>query len=253
MGDRRTRRHATALLAALLVGACSIPPLRLPPPPLPPGFELDRALVEPLGLPLAVQLDEAGWNSRDARRGGLAGIGIGLGAGGLACAGSGPLAPLCLVTLVPLTTVVGAVGGAAAGTAHSRAAPGVDDKRALLLREWTALADRAPLVAALQRRWPPPEHGAPPPAWRVQVGYATLRAADGSADAPFAIEASARLVVSRPDDPRVRVERTYRARTEGGMTLAQWRADDAQALRSTLDALAGTLAAQLEADLAPPR
>lgn len=64
---------------------------------------------------------------------------------------------------------------------------------------------------------------------------------------------SARLVVSRPDDPRVHVERSYHARSAGRLTLAQWRADDAQALRSALDALAGSLAAQIAVDLTPPR
>lgn len=221
-------------------------------PPLPVGLDLRQAVVEPLAIEPDVQLEETGWTSRAARTGGLAGAGIGFGVGGLACVGTGFLAPLCLATLVPLGTTVGAVSGAAIGAAQSRAAPGVEDKRALLQQEWKALAARAPLAAALQRRLEPPaaEPGAPAARWHLQVGYATLGSVGRGLEQPFAVEATARLAVWRDDDPRTRVERTYAAPASERLTLTQWRADDALALRRALDTLAATLAAQMADDLA---
>jgi hypothetical protein len=189
----------------------------------------------------------------------MVGMGVGLGLGGLACMGTGFLAPLCLGTVVPLTTVVGAVGGAAVGAAQSRGAPGVEDKRALLQREWLALASRAPLPEALQRQLPMPARIEPAPAaaaeasnaaWRLQVGYATLGTVGSGVDQPFLLQATARLAVWRPKDQRAAMERTYVAQSADRLTSAQWSADDALALRRTLDALAVTLTRQIADDLA---
>jgi hypothetical protein len=241
------------LAGGLLVGCASVRSL----PSLPAGIDLRQAVVEPIGIAPDVQLEETGWASRSARTGGLAGAGIGLGVGGVACLGTGFLAPLCLVTVVPLSTAVGAVGGTAVGAAHSQSAAGVDDKRALLLQEWTAFAGRAPLADALQRRWQLPARdgaaspaAAPAPVWRLQVGYATLGTVGSGVDQPFSLEATARLAVWRPGDARAAVERTYFAQSAGPMTLAQWRADDAATLRQALDRMAAALAEQIADEVA---
>jgi hypothetical protein len=240
----RLQRFAATCVAAWLAG-CALQP------PLPPGLDMGQANVQALGIAADVQLEEVGWKSPSARTGGLAGAGLGFGIGGLMCTGTGFLAPLGLATVVPLGTVVGAVGGATVGAAQSRAAPGVDDKRALLTREWTALAARAPLADALQRRWPAPTTAAP--RWHVQVGYATLGSVGSGDGQPFAVEATAKLVVLRSDGPAVHAERVYAERSLERLTLAQWGADEALALRRALDALATNLAARIEADLAAAR
>jgi hypothetical protein len=249
----RSTRVLSAVLGSLLVGCAALPSQ----PSLPAGIDLQQAVVEPLGVVPEVQLEEAGWKSRSTGTAGMAGAGIGLGLGGLACMGTGPLAPLCLGTVIPLTTAVGAVGGAAAGAAYSHHAPGVEDKRKLLQQEWAALIGRAPLVDALHRRWPLPARdpvavsaAERPAPWRLQAGYATLGTVGAGLDQPFALEATARLVVSRPADLRPAVERTYVSQSPNRLTLAQWRADDALALRRTLDALADMLAAQIAEDVA---
>jgi hypothetical protein len=252
MSLRTLTRTATVALGGFLVGCASVPSL-------PPGMDLQRAVVVPLGSEPDVQLEEAGWKSRSAQTGGMVGMGVGLGLGGAACLGAGPLAPLCLITVVPLTTAVGTVGGAAVGVVHSRNAQGVDDKRALLQREWLALASRAPLPEALQCQLPMPARIEPAPAaaseaspaaWRLQVGYATLGTVGSGVDQPFLLQATARLAVWRPKDQRAAMERTYVAQSVDRLTSAQWNADDALALRRTLDGLAVTLTKQIADDLA---
>jgi len=237
-------RVAALAWVGLLVGCGSVPSL-------PAGIDWRQAAVVPLGTEPDVQLEEAGWKSRSARTGGLAGAGIGFGLGGLACMGTGFLAPLCLGTVVPLTTAVGAVGGAAAGAVRSHNAPGVEDKRALLQREWLALASRAPLADALQRQRPPHTDAESPAApWRLQVGYATLGTVGSGVEQPFVLQATARLAVWRPNEPRAAVEKTYVAQSAERLTAEQWSADDALALRRALDTLASALATQMAEDLA---
>jgi hypothetical protein len=240
-------RAAVAALAGVVAACASVLPL-------PPDIDLRQATVEPLAIEPEVQLEEAGWRSDAATTGGLAGAGIGLGAGGVACLGTGIFAPLCFVTVVPLTTSVGAVGGAALGAAHSQAGPGVEEKQALLRREWMALGARAPLAVALQRHLALPAADADAPAarWHLQAGYATLGSVGRGLDQPFSVEATARLAVWRADRPRARIERTYVARGAERLTLAQWSADDALALRRALDTLSESLAAQMAAELARP-
>jgi hypothetical protein len=248
---------ATAAATGALLAGCAAAPT------LPAGLNLKQAVIVPLGAEPDVQLEEAGWKSRSTRTGGMVGAGVGFGLGGLACMGTGFLAPLCLGTLVPLGTVVGAVGGAAVGTASSHHAPGVQDKQALLQREWLALVGRAALAEAVQRQLSPPAPAqaapaqaapaaageAAPATWRLQVGYATLGTVGSGVDKPFVLQATARLAVWRANEPRATMERTYVAQSAQGLTSAQWSADDALALRRTLDELSATLSRQIAADL----
>jgi hypothetical protein len=247
---RKRLGAAMALMGALLLGCASAPKL-------PTGLDPAQVQVEPSTSVRNVQLEEAGWKSRSAQTGGWVGLGVGFGVGGMACMGAGFLAPLCLATLVPLTTVVGAVGGAAAGAAQSHRAPGVEQKQGLLEREWSALAGRAPLEQSLQgalrsrtnETLAPPAAAPTPAPWRMQAGYATLGTVGSGADQPFLLQATATLTLWRPGEQRAVAEKVYVAQSADRLTLAQWSADDAQALRRTLDELSSGLATQMVADV----
>lgn len=230
---------------------------------MPEGLDLARAAVQPLEAAPQVKLEEEGWTSPSTRAGGWAGMGMGFGVGGLACVAAGPLAPLCFATVVPLATTVGAVGGAAVGKAVGSSAEGVADKSALLRREWSSLAARSPLTQAVERQLPGRPLAATPAAatgaapataaeapWRLRVGYATLGTLGSGSGKPFALQGTALLEVWRAGQPAREVAKVYGATSTARLTLEEWRADDAAALRRALDEVGAALASQVAADLA---
>ena len=223
-------------------------------PSIPQGLDLSRASIQALEAEPQVKLEEEGWTSRASRTGGMTGAGVGLGIGGLACAATGPLAPLCFASVVPLTAAVGAVGGAVVGKVVATSGEGVADKSALLRREWGSLARRLPLPQAVEGELRLASRAADgasaPQAWRLQVGYATLGTLGSGADKPFALQGTARLQVWQAGRSAPEVDLLYSASSTARLSLEQWRAKDGRALREALDTIGRSLASQVAADLA---
>jgi len=251
-------RHAALAwlmsVASLVAGCASAPAL-------PGGLDLTRARLQPLESATQVKLEEEGWHSPATRRGGWAGMGLGLGLSGLACAATGPLAVLCYVSVVPLGTAMGAVGGAVVGRSLASHADGVADKAELLRSQWSALSQRAPLAQAVERLLPvrvpvvaagdePAAAPGPQPDWRVHLGYGILGTLGSGSGKPFALQGTARLQVWQPGQRQPDVDLLYSASSSARLTLEQWSADDALALRRALDEVGAALAAQAAGDLA---
>ncbi len=251
------RTFAFAGVAALLVAACASVPT------VPAALDLRQAVIVAVPSEPAVMLEESGWKGRSAVTGGMAGMGVGLTLGGLACMGTGFLAPLCLGTVVPLTTAVGTVGGAAIGAAHDRAAPGVAEKAKLLQAEWAEAVTRVPLAGQLQRQVrerasadvPLASDPAPaePALWQLRSKLGVLGTAGSGADVPYVLQATGRLTVQRTGEKRYQFEKAYLVESPRRMTTAQWSADGALALRGAMDDLLTSLAASMAADLAAKR
>lgn len=259
------RQVALALLVAAAAGIAGCAGA----PALPVGLDLASARLQPLEAAPQVRLEEEGWRGPATRTGGWAGMGMGLGLSGLACAATGPLAVLCYVSVVPLATAVGAVGGAVVGKSLASHAEGVADKAALLQSQWSALAQRAPLAQAVERLLPvrvpagaaggssgpapgeaPGAAAAAQPQWLVHLGYATLGTVGSGPGKPFALQGTARLQVWQAGRALPEADRVYSAISNARLTLEQWRADEALALRRALDELGAALAAQAAGDLA---
>jgi hypothetical protein len=136
-----SRRAACLALAGLLAGCASAPQL-------PREFDLHQASWWLDDSPPSLELVGSRSRSGGALRGGTVGGGTGLTAGALACAATGPLIPLCLVTVVPLSLGVGVVGGAAVGAVLADGAEVIEAKQQLL----ASLAGAADWGAALAAR-----------------------------------------------------------------------------------------------------
>lgn len=251
------RQVALALLVAAAAGIAGCAGA----PALPVGLDLASARLQPLEAAPQVRLEEEGWRSPATRTGSWAGMGLGLGLSGAACAATGPLAVLCYVSVVPLSTAVGAVGGAAVGKSLASRAEGVADKAELLRSHWLLLGQRTPLAQAVERLLPvrvpvgaagdtPAAAAGPQPHWRVLLDYATLGTVGSGPGKPFALQGTARLQVWRAGQPLPEADRVYSASSSARLTLEQWSADEALALRRALDELGAALAAQAAGDLA---
>lgn len=210
----------------------------------------DAVLIDAGGAP-QVQVAEGHWGGRGVTTGGTVGAGTGLAVGAAACAATGPMAPLCLATVVPLSTVVGVATGAAAGNLADRNRPGVKEKVALAQSSWDAAVQRRPLGAAVAEQ--ANAHGVPlasagtPAAWRLTVQYGPLLALASDRDERFALSVQATLAVERLRDNQRWPARHFQAASAEALTLEQWA--EGQRIDRTLDELAANVAAQIVSTL----
>jgi hypothetical protein len=234
----------------------------------PQDLDLRSLAVTPSRTPPNLVLDAAAGRAAGSRVGAGAGAGIGLAGGAAACVASGPLLPLCLVTVAPLTTAVGAVGGLAVGALSGAVvgaggadeAPAAEARRALMTGESlatsyaTRLAEQVRAVAHERHAldWPDLEavSGAvPAPAWIATVGLTEIASAGTTPARPFALRVRASLALQRAGEPRIVHAASAVETSQEALTVAEWTDDGAKVYRSAMDTCLQLLAADLAADL----
>lgn len=234
----------------------------------PRDLDLHSLAVTPSSQAPELVLDAAAGQAAGQRIGAGTGAGVGFAGGAAVCVASGPLLPLCLVTVAPLTTAVGAVGGLAVGAATGAVvgaggaddAPAAEARRALMTSESIATRYAARLgeqvrAAAHDRHaldWPdlgPTPDTVIAPAWIATVGVTEIASAGTTPARPFALRVSARLALRRAGDPRI-VHAAAAVQTSAqSLTVAEWTDDDARAYRSAMEACLQLLAGDLVEEL----
>lgn len=245
-------RTALALACTLLAGCAAAPQL-------PAEFELRQASAVADTAPPELSLEGPQSKASGAAKGAAKGGSVGFMIGGVACMGTGLLAPLCLAAVVPASLGIGAVTGAVVGAVTAASAQATHDKRQLLSAELAQWQMRTPLAGAVQHQSGlavAPATGADagtkpvnPTKWQVKIALTELATVGGGPDKPFAVQASARLQLQRAGVPQPQMVKHYQALSATRMTTAEWGANEAAPLRTMLDELQQGLVAQMVSDL----
>lgn len=241
------------LVFALVTGCATTPRL-------PADFDGTAAAISADTTEPTLVIDGPAGKGSGAAAGATKGGGAGFLIGGLACMGAGPLAPLCLGLVVPTSMAVGAVSGAVVGAVRADSADNVQAKRALLVallnppsadhgpavRMQQLLRDSLPLSTA------PASPAAPvaQPVWSLKLVMTELATVGSGPDAPYALQATARLDALRADDAQPVFVKHYRASSSTQRTTAEWNANDAQPAREAMNAMLVMLVTQMAGDMA---
>lgn len=239
---RRAAAAAAASLVAALSGGCaSAPP--------PTDFDPSRLRIVAMDAPPMLEV-----SGLPGGKG--AGLGVGAGAGGgygalagaLACLPAGPFIGACLAIVLPTTTSVGAVTGAAVGAARTESVEALKLKTQALGAEMKStpyhellgrqLSDRLaayPAVAAPTGR-----------PWTLEVGIVEV-GTEGKSD--FALRLLASVKARREGSAVVVWEAQREVQSESELTIAQWLANDAAALRGVTARCIDRAAEQLAHEL----
>jgi len=244
-----------ALVVALATGCASTPRM-------PAEFDIVNATIVADAAGPALVIDGPAGKGSGAAAGAAVGGGTGFLIGGLACVGAGPLAPLCLGLVVPTGMAVGAMSGAVVGAVRSDSAENVLAKRALLVTLLKAPAADRGLAARLQQQLrdtlaaatPPGNTTAPvaQPEWTLKIVLTELATVGTGPDAPYALQATARLDASRASAAQPVFVKHYQANSALQRTTAEWRANESQPALYALDGMLATLVAQMAGDMAGP-
>jgi hypothetical protein len=244
-----------ALVLALATGCASTPRM-------PAEFDIVNTTIVADAAEPALVIDGPAGKGSGAAAGAAVGSGTGFLIGGLACVGAGPLAPLCLGLVVPTGMAVGAVSGAVVGAVRSDSAENVLAKRALLTALLKAPAADHGLAARLQQQLrdtlaaatPPGNTTAPvaQPEWTLKIVLTELATVGTGPDAPYALQATARLDVLRASAAQPVFVKHYQASSAHRLTTAEWRADDAQPALDALNAMSARLVTQMAGDMPGP-
>jgi hypothetical protein len=234
-GQAGTARIVLLAATGVLASACASSP--------PENLDLRRTVLLPDRTAPELVLHGSSGKLTGASGGAAAGAGIGLLAGILGCAGTGPFVVLCAGTVIPATTAIGVVSGATAGAIRSEGSAAVDAKRTLLARELAA-ADYPGLLAQLVQTQahehsgaglPSPEAGAAPADWTVEVTLLEIATDSSYPDDPFALRLKGRVRLRRAPGSDVVFEGVQYVRSEARLTTAQWSVEDAAPVRAALN------------------
>lgn len=228
-------------------------------PRLPSELDLNQASIAAGTGETSLSLAGPSGKGVGATQGAAKGGGIGLLIGSLACMGTGFLAPLCISTVVPTTTAVGAVSGAVRGAVTSESADEVDARRSMLQAELDAPATRTRLATQLQQKSRAalavelPLADADPqaarPEWTLQVTLTELATVGSRAGLPYGLHTWASLEVARAGETQPVFVKHYRAYSAEKYTTLQWQANDSEPVRLALDRMSAMLATQMVGDL----
>jgi len=249
---------ASMLACALGSGCATTPPPR--------GLDLHGArIVASVTVP---RLDVDGLPGGKAT-GAAVGAGTGSGAGVVlgvgVCMGTGPLFPLCILTVVPTTTAVGATTGLVIGAVRTESSSAIETKTVAVKAELAATSYQAVLAEELRGRLRDDysldlslESPALDPAASVEPGAppgdAPLELLVGVTEVGtegkrvFALRLVTEIVLRRsPSDIIWRTAREVQSNTE--LTIDEWTATDSKALRAVLDVCVRTAAHRLVVEL----
>jgi hypothetical protein len=249
-------------VAALLAIVCALATGCAATPRLPADFDIAAATIGADTAEPALVIDGPAGKGSGAAAGAAKGGGAGFLIGGLACMGAGPLAPLCLGLVVPTGMAVGAVSGAVVGAVRSDSAENVQAKRALLAALLRAPATDRGLAARMQQQLrdtlaaatPPGNTSAPvaQPEWALKIVMTELGTVGTGPDAPYALQATARLDALRASAAQPVFVKHYQASSALQLTTAGWSANDAQPALDALNGMLATLVTQMAGDMAGP-
>ena len=238
---------------ALLLAGCAGNPR------LPSDLDLSQASIAAGAAETTLSLAGPSGKGVGAGKGAVKGGGIGLLIGGLACMGTGFLAPMCLAAVVPTTTAVGAVSGAVRGAVIAESAEDVDAKRNMLQAELEAPATRTRLVTQLQQKsraalavelpLADPDAAAAKPEWTLQVTVTELSTVGSRAGLPYGLHTWASLEVARAGETQPVFVKYYRAYSSEKYTTLEWQSNDAEPVRIALDRMSAALATKMVSDL----
>lgn len=243
----RIALRTSALACALLAGCATNAPL-------PPQFDVRQAAVMAEPTATVLSLDGPRSKGNGAVQGAAKGGGLGVVMGGMACMGTGFLAPLCLATVVPAGLGLGALTGAVVGAVTAESHEAVNHKRESLATELVQWQRRGSLAEALHHKVRPAAVSPSEPnssVWQVKVALTELATVGSGPDAPYALQAAAKLQVQRAGHPQPLMIRQYHALTPTRLTAAQWGANASAPLREALDELQQRLVDQMVDDLHP--
>ncbi len=229
-------------------------------PRMPSELDLSQASISAGAGETSLSLAGPSGKGMGAGKGAAKGAGIGLLIGGLACMGTGFLAPMCLATIVPTTTAVGAVSGGVRGAVISDSSEDVDAKRDMLQAELDAPATRQRLVTQLQRKSreamavelplaADTDAPAAKPEWTLQVTMTELSTVGSRAGLPYGLHTWASLEVARAGETQPVFVKYYRAYSSERYTTPEWQSNDSEPVRIALDRMSAALAAKMVSDL----
>ena len=248
-----------AMLCALAAGCATPPP--------PAQLDLGRARIVPMSASPALDVSGLpGGKAAGAAVGAGSGSGYGALIGGAACAATGPFFALCLAAVLPATTAIGAVSGAAIGAARTESVGAIEAKTKALGTEMAATPYNDLLARQLQTRLPDAAvfgGGASAPAassamslpeiasdrpWTIEVGVTEV-GTEGKRE--FALRLVTIVRISHPGTARLwQTAKEVQSDTE--LTIDQWMANDAAAMHEVLDQCLQQAARQLGADIERP-
>ncbi len=251
------RAFMAASVCALAAGCASPPP--------PSELDLGRARIVSMAAPPALDVSGLpGGKAMGAAVGAGSGRGYGALAGGFACMTTGPFFPLCLATVLPATTAIGAVSGAAIGAVRTESIDAMEKKTKALRDEMVATPYSDLLARQLQARLPDtalsgalavapaasasaemplPEIDADRP-WTIEVGVTEV-GTEGKSE--FALRLVTTVRVRRAGTAKLwQTAKEVQSDTE--LTIDQWLANDSSALREVLNRCIEHASRQLKSD-----
>ncbi len=227
-------------------------------PKPPPEFSLRRAAVVAASAESPLVLDGAPGKGKSAAVGAVAGAGVSLTIGGLACLATGPLMPACFAAVAPAVAVT-AAGTAAYAGVTSDTAEDVQAKRDLLRAAMSAPAAHTRLAALVREqarvaagaKYSPPTADAPEPRpdWNLLVTVTGLDTVGTGTDEPYALQVSADLELTLSQSEKPSFTKHYRAVSETKHTIAEWSANAGDPVQTALDGLLTKIASDMVAEL----
>lgn len=249
---------SAALSLATLIGAAAATGCASPPP-----RELDLGQMRLVVVDTVPRIDATGVLGRKTF-GVAVGTGTGTGAvaAGVLCLGTGPLFPLCLMTVVPAGVAVGAVTGGVVGAVTTESAGAIALKTSFLRDRLGAaayqhaLADRLEeelgLVGAIQRGGAEGRAASATPdvaPWTLDIAVTEIGT---EGQGTFALRLVARIALRRGAAPGTvwSVEKEVQSKTE--LTTEAWTAGEGRRLQAVLDRCVRQAAHELVVDLTRP-
>ncbi|MEO8487860.1 MAG: hypothetical protein ABI585_16155 [Betaproteobacteria bacterium] len=194
------------------------------------------------------------------------GSGAGVAVGVAVCMAAGPLFPLCLLTVVPATTAVGATTGVVVGAIRTETSLAIETKASAVKAELAATSYQTLLAEKLRGRLKddyalglPLQSPVADPTASVEPGASTgpapLELLVGVTEVGtegkrvFAVRLVTEIVLRRsPTDIVWRTAREVQSNTE--LTVDEWTSRNSEALRGVLEACVRTAADRLMFELA---
>jgi hypothetical protein len=230
----------------------------------PRGVDLHRAaIVEAADDPAALKGGPSGAGI-GAGRGMLVGVGAGTIAGVGLCAATGPWFPLCMLVIVPTTTVVGTASGAAIGAMSAESREDSAMKKTLLSEAAATVSFQHLLIGHVQEEarlrssveLPVVDAGASsaigiaaadgaPPLWLIEIALDEVSPNSDAPDRAYGYWVGARVELHRSGTVGAVFKTSYGLDTEVSMTATAWREGGADATQKAVDGSLRQLAKQI--------
>lgn len=246
----RLVRAASACGCGAVVVGCAV---------VPDDVDLGHAAIVPGTTTTRFVVNGSTSAGRGAGTGAAGGAGGGAVAGAAVCAATGPWFPACMLVVVASGAGIGAGVGAGIGANLKESPEERQVKADLLASQLAAGSFSSVLIAHLRREGrqryidlalagdTAAEPAATPPRWLVEVSLLEV-ATEGKERFEFQVDA--RMRVLRADGKGTVYERVFSENSESELTMAQWTANDAEAVKREVDKVMEVLAHRMLRELA---